>query len=271
MGVGDRRNNRCYLRCNCHSYSFLEALRLFLFFRLDFPSFISSCGLGGISRSRLTVRSNFVVSEFVMSKRSQNSTSFVEGLAEFLPPFRNKEAFFAALGKLIAEYAQAEMALHMLARKLSGMPDDKARIVFAGMRLSDLSDRLRGLMRCNKTDAPTFNDVDACLKQLDLVSTQRNNLVHRWVTYAEERMRVTNALTAKTTAGIEVHKLDIDDFENMTLDCLAMTARLHGITTDGWKAKQSPTMIENLYLPWRYKPVPPKTQTKQPPSAPPKP
>ena len=37
------------------------------------------------------------------------------------------DAHFAALGRFVVQYASAEAMVHMLARKLSGMSDEKAR------------------------------------------------------------------------------------------------------------------------------------------------
>ena len=86
--------------------------------------------------------------------------------------------YFAALGRMIAAYARAEASVHVLARHLSGLPEAKARAVFSGIRLPDLTDRIRQMMRIDKIPDGTYQDVDACFVQLHTIAIQRGKLVH---------------------------------------------------------------------------------------------
>jgi hypothetical protein len=54
------------------------------------------------------------------------------------PPIKEDTPQYEALVRFITSYVNAEAALHMLARKLSGMSDEKARAIFGSMRLSDI-------------------------------------------------------------------------------------------------------------------------------------
>jgi hypothetical protein len=54
--------------------------------------------------------------------------------------------YFAKVGRFIVAYAAAESMMHMLARHLSGLDDRKARIIFGGMPLRDLTERVRQMM-----------------------------------------------------------------------------------------------------------------------------
>jgi hypothetical protein len=165
----------------------------------------------------------------------------------------NQYSFFSIVGKFTAEYAQAESAARMFARSLSGMPIAKAKIIFDGMRLGDVAERIRGLMRYENVESGKYDDIDACLIQLDKIATQRNNLVHCCLVYAEKATRIE---------GIEVDKISFEYFEIMTLDCLAITARLKSVTNDKLKAMFSRELLELIYLPWRYIPTP-QTQKKK--------
>jgi hypothetical protein len=72
------------------------------------------------------------------------------GILGSLPPLQptpENEPYFAALGRFIVSYAMAEHQVHLLARHLSRLSDAKGRIIFSSMRLSDLSERVRGLLR----------------------------------------------------------------------------------------------------------------------------
>lgn len=72
-----------------------------------------------------------------------------------VPPIESDTPHFEAVGRFITSYAAAEGAVHMLARRLSGLSDEKARIIFGDMRLGDLSKRIRQMMRLDKLDSKT--------------------------------------------------------------------------------------------------------------------
>ena len=169
--------------------------------------------------------------------------------------------YFAAIGRFITTYAMAEHQVHVLARKLSRMSDAKGRIVFSGMRLGDLADRIRGLLRTTGASKKRYDEIDRCLRQLDLIATQRNNLVHRFVRYSSGKITVTNVVISKS---IETHEQDVyglQHFEDMDLDCTAITLRLAKICGTNINLPSRKWM----HQPWRYKPVPRQTKQKQPP------
>jgi len=56
---------------------------------------------------------------------------------------------FSELGRMVTTYARAEAAVHLLAGRVSGFPDAEVRARFSGMRLSDLTKRVRQMMRTN--------------------------------------------------------------------------------------------------------------------------
>ena len=101
------------------------------------------------------------------------------GIANLLnPPSPQKEddPYFAALGRFIVGYASAEQELHKLARRLSQVTDAKGRIIFSGMRLGDLAERVRGLLRVTNASEKLYSEVDTCILQLDHIGAQRNKL-----------------------------------------------------------------------------------------------
>jgi hypothetical protein len=174
------------------------------------------------------------------------------------------QPYYAALGKFIASYAGAESQVHVVARRLTRLNDDKARIVFSGMRLGDLAERVRGLLRVSKARNRRYDEVDGCLRQLDLIATQRNNLVHRFVTYEAGKIKVTNIVVSKSISAPEWDTFTITDFENMESDCTAITLRLWASL--GNKMKPDVKLWANE--PWRYKPPQPAQKPKQHPSTP---
>ncbi len=175
------------------------------------------------------------------------------------------EPYFAALGRFITAYAMAEQQVHLFARHLTRLNDAKARIVFSGMRLGDLAERIRGLLRVNNTAAKRYNEADQCLRQFDYIATQRNNLVHRFVRYGEKKILVTNVVIAKSVDASEHHAFTIADLENMDSDCTAITLRLRLLC--GGK-ESSPSVRKWARQPWRYTRPQPAQTTKQRPSTP---
>jgi hypothetical protein len=195
---------------------------------------------------------------------AKGSSPYSYGLFDSLykpdqPPDPPKEdECFAAFGKFIANYASAEHSVHTVARRLSRLTDAKARIIFGGMRLGDLSERIRGLLRVTKASDKKCSEIDACLIQLDLIAVQRNKLVHRWVHYFDGQILASNAAIAKVVTSFETEFFKIANFEAMQGDCLAISFRLMHAGT-----KANSSTMAWARSPWRYKPAPPDTGKKQ--------
>jgi hypothetical protein len=172
--------------------------------------------------------------------------------------------YFAALGRMIAAYARAEASVHVLARHLSGLPEVKARAVFSGIRLPDLTDRIRQMMRIDKIPDGTYQDVDACFVQLHTIAIQRGKLVHGMIDDAgEEGKAVSNFFTAKSLLAFERTIFRASDLRHMSTDCGAIFVRLMGVATRGIPQYEDPEIDRVVHAPWRYKPSPPRTTPKR--------
>jgi hypothetical protein len=186
-----------------------------------------------------------------------------QALGLITPP-SNDKTHYEALGRFLSSFASAEGAVLLVARKLTGLSDEKARIIFAGFRLSDLLERIRGLIQLeknNKSEDETLSDIEECIEQLLHISTRRHNLVHRGVTYFAGALISGNALIAKTLASIETESIPEKTLIDMHLDCGAIFMRLSYISDlrtvdESWRRA--------LRLrPWRYEP-PPKSKKSRP-------
>jgi len=175
------------------------------------------------------------------------------------PPFEESARNYEAVGRFITSYANAEDALHQLARHLTGLSDDKARVLFAGMRMSDLTDRIRAFVRLNKTEFNTATEIEACLVQLNEIAKRRHALVHRGSVFIFGVLLVSNVGTAKTIASIENERFEYADLTNMDLDCVQICLRLMQIFQP---LTSDPAFVEVLRQPWRYKPTRPKAQNQ---------
>jgi hypothetical protein len=179
---------------------------------------------------------------------------------------REDEAENAQLGRFVTAFTNAKTAVHMLARKLSGMPDAKARLVFGGMRLGDLTDRIRAMMRLDNVEAKAYAEVDACLSQLNLIAKRRHRLLHRASTYFAGEFVVTDVMTARSIANVEVDRIVYNDFSAMYSDCLAIFGRLSHAANPA--NEPEPDVRALYYQPWRYIPVLPETPNRPLPIAP---
>jgi hypothetical protein len=189
-----------------------------------------------------------------------NNTLGILGQLNPPPPLPEDEPYMAALGRFIVSYAMAEHQVHLLARHLTRLSDAKGRIVFSGMRLGDLSERVRGLLRVTKASTKRYAEAEACLQQLDLIATQRNNLVHRFVRYHNKRILVTNIVIAKSVETAEEQVFTKDDLEQMDHDCAAITIRLR-LLCGG--PEMTPMIRKWARGAWRYKRPWPNQKPKQ--------
>lgn len=175
------------------------------------------------------------------------------------PAEPTEQDYFAAVGKLITGYAGAEQAVHSLARRLSKLTDAKARIIFSGMRIGEIADRIRGLLLVTKASQKRTNEINACLAQLDRIAEQRNRLAHRWVHYFDGKLVCSNVVNAKHVANTEVVYFDIKQLRAMQADCLAISFRL--VNVGAKNVDRAP--LRWAQSPWRYIPAPQAPQKKQ--------
>jgi hypothetical protein len=214
-------------------------------------------GMSSISSVVRRLRSDFVMPKSPL--QTPDPYTLIAGLGIANP---EDIPYYAEVGRFIVQYAKAEAAVHILARKLTGLNDDPARIIFSGMRLDDLATRVRGLMRISTANAHIFHDVDACLTQLDVISKQRSKLVHRHVEYADGAMQVTNAFIAKSLENVEKDVFTPEDLTAMMTDCGTINLRL--LLASGLTWNLGDEVREVLYWPWRYTPPRPTPQAKLP-------
>ncbi len=166
-------------------------------------------------------------------------------------------ALFAVLGEFITSFAFTEAGLHVFFRKLTGMKEDAARIVCAGMRNSDLIRKIKDLSEISDLAEETKARVRRILKQLLIVSEIRDHVVHRWsVFYPGSSVALsTDFLTAKTqVAPVNFIRYDKETITNAQMDLWMMQVELMAISTP--RLHQNPDKKSYLTYSWRYKPAP---------------
>jgi hypothetical protein len=172
--------------------------------------------------------------------------------------------YFAALGIFISEYAVAEGAVHLVARALSGLSDEKARAIFGGQRISDLIPRIRSFLVIDNISAERTQNIESCLGQLNIISDQRDKLVHRVLTYKEAALHASNMMTAKSIRVPSQDVFKISDLDRMTDDCIRIFSRLYYAAYPDVKSDASETVVRWRNSPWRYTPSQPNSRETQP-------
>jgi hypothetical protein len=194
---------------------------------------------------------------------AKNAAAIALGL---IAPLSNDKTHFEALGRFLSAFANAEGASHVIARKLSGLSDEKARLVFGGMRLTDITDRIRAFLQLEGVGNSSFSpevlkDIEACLDQLGNISGRRHNLVHRGATYFGGALISGNSMIAKTIANAETETIAEQTLNEMQHDCGAIFLRLIYIA---YEDPQNASWLNALRLrPWHYKPPPPNNKNQR--------
>jgi hypothetical protein len=191
-------------------------------------------------------------SDFAMAGKSPLERALGDSA---IPEIKPDTPQFEAIGRFITSFALAEAGCHMLARKLSGLSDAKARIIFSGMRLSDISAIIRQIIKIDQLEEA---EVDACLTQLSLIEKRRHSLVHRTTNVSGGGVMVTNFMTAKSQSSREIETISHQELSDMQRDCTVIYLRLTWV----YKVQEpgaDPDYLAYLNGPWRYKHLAPKT------------
>jgi hypothetical protein len=168
---------------------------------------------------------------------------------------------YAAFGRFVASYALAESMVHYVTRVFSGLEDKPARIVFSGMRLGDLTERLRKLTRPKPA---IYKEIDDCLTRLGIIAKERHKLIHRTVSLKDGRgpgFTVSNEMTVASLLNAEEEIVDIDTLASMQWDCLVVAFRLL-LVRGSLKKRRRISETEQHTFAWRYKP--PQPSPKRP-------
>jgi hypothetical protein len=181
-----------------------------------------------------------------------------------VPEIKPDTPHYEAIGRFVTSYANAEAAVHLLARYLSGLSDEKARIIFGGMRLADLSDIIRHFIKIDDLAPQTQTTIDSCLTQLVLISKRRHSLVHRSTNVLHNRLMVTNVLTTKSLKATEMEFFDLIELADMQADCGSIYIRLDRIFDPERGRALGVAGAINAMRPWLYIPQPPKTPNLKP-------
>jgi hypothetical protein len=181
-------------------------------------------------------------------------------------------ALYAVVGRLVVEYARAEAYVHLLACRVLG-DDAVGLVVFNTMRLGDLTDRIRWILRAKKFSDEDYTDINSCLTQLAQIGKVRQKLAHRFVELGDQSIQTHNLYTAKTVEGREIDEFEPFWLNAMIADCQRIRRRIQRHTDGEAKRREryDSGWLETLFAPWRYTPPEPNPQRAIRPAKPLKP
>lgn len=186
------------------------------------------------------------------------------GFAKPFTPAPEDEPYYAAIGRFIVQYAACEGAVHMLARRLSKIKDDRARLLFGGMRTGDVIDRIRAMWRFRKHSAASTQELESCLSHYDVMGTCRDKIAHRFTSYKSGSILVSNLLTAKNLVHAEQDIFSLEDLTNLYSDCIRLYLRFEDIYQAKWMKSPHDAMMRKIVrIAWRYTPPAPKNEKRR--------
>jgi hypothetical protein len=109
---------------------------------------------------------------------TESEFPYAQGLLGIVNPYKIPETeteaeYLNRSGALLHPTHRPKRAFMNFERFLSKLSEEKARVIFAGMRLGDLADRIRAMARADKIDPTVQTEIDTCLTQLDLIGGAR--------------------------------------------------------------------------------------------------
>ena len=166
----------------------------------------------------------------------------------------NDDTYHLALGKFVDAFATAEHNLKFALRKLSGVTDQVAQVIFSSTRVDIAIIQIRQLYEA--TGQTPIIEVDSALSQMKAISTVRNAIMHYGASVDGEHFTTSKGPHALPSKA-EIRHHPIIDLEKMTVDLLVVGRRFMWICVQDMP-NAFPEAIKLLddvsSIPLRYKP-----------------
>ena len=165
---------------------------------------------------------------------------------------------FGALGLLISNYAKVETVLQMYARKTLGIDDSSARIVFSGLRVSDVTSRLNALLLTNSANPRERAEFGLLSEQLQKITKARHLLVHNGISFVgHESILVHKKFVSKRRDSFEKQEFLLNELISMADDCAYICVRILKLLEPEFASVPSlseagKSFVAEAFSPWRY-------------------
>lgn len=159
-----------------------------------------------------------------------------------------------ALGLFITNYAMVETAVHIYARKLIAIDDRKARILFAGITVTKLVEKISLLLALagyGEVDRREFCELAGQLKRISAV---RHLLAHNGVTFTSDQEVLSHkGFVSRDPDATQPQELTLEQLHALVDDCAFMFVRFTAITEPTvWEMGNVASLRDAAFQPWRY-------------------
>jgi len=166
-------------------------------------------------------------------------------------------AYYEALGRFAAMYAQVEAAVQRALWFYAKTPETIARCIFSGTRVNTGGNFIRRICEAAGADDATKGELKEAFAQLAAITTIRDHVFHYGAeSVAEGSGVVTNALVAHTPSKIQTFPISPGILDNMTADLLKIATLLlsrHAGRPPLRGALNQAAVDATLREPWKYK------------------
>lgn len=169
---------------------------------------------------------------------------------------------YQAIGEFVVNYSNFESMWHYVFANYSGMSDEVSRAVMGGMRLKDVIERTKRVIKANKLDSRILPDIENIEQLLSPITTFRDNLVHRaWVKSFQGPLLI-NISKAKSAADIKPEPISTKEINEKMKELLKLALRVipHHLTVEMWNSLNESDR-QMMPAPWLDKPEPPKQKS----------
>ena len=161
---------------------------------------------------------------------------------------------YQAIGKFITMYSMIESFFHDIFALYSGLDSDTSRAIMGGMRMKDVIERIKRLIKLRELDPRILLDIEQIDTLIDPLSQFRDKIVHRVWLQSDRGPVLLNLSGAKSMATITQESVSTEDLNQKTRETLEVALRVmpHAITDTQWEAM--PDLFRSMMqAPWRDK------------------
>ncbi len=176
----------------------------------------------------------------------------------WIPGDNSQEAeVYRSLGMFIANYAKAEAALHMFARRALGVSDSIGRHIFAGSRISEILNKVSHILPETETQSEKIAEFNTIAMQFRRIAEVRHLIVHNGVEFPGASSVLTHKkFVSRVRESFQVRKFSSGEIEALVDDTGWIVVRLIALAepefTKEFEGAAWERARDMAYAPWRY-------------------
>lgn len=141
---------------------------------------------------------------------------------------------YQAIGEFVVFYSLLESQFHEVFARYANIPKEACRAVIGGMRLKDVIERTKRVMKLNGVDQKLIANFEACEAILNPLSVFRDKVIHRVWIQGEQGPTLSNWSGAKSEATILEEVVTTEEIIQNTVKLmkLGMIVVSHALTEE---------------------------------------